>query len=187
MKYKLTMIILLVYASIYSQGRYNNMTSHQKGNMSIDASARLGANNQGINAMAGYYMADYFAIRAGATYRKFKYNSYKENILEANIEGAYTVLNPKYDSRFFGNFNVVTLLGVAYENVKVTSTTTLIDPYPKYYYIYGGAQVEYTPSDKIGIVASFRQYYAVNGSEETLGNWRYDYGLGVRFYLWGKY
>lgn len=137
--------------------------------------------------MFGYYLSDYFVVRAGATYRKFKYHSYNENILEGNIEAAYTVLTPAYDDRIFGKFNIATILGTAYENVKVTSVTTLIDPYPQYFYVYGGAQLEYTPSDKIGIVATFRQYYAVNGSKETIGNWRYDYGLGVRLYLWGKY
>lgn len=171
----------------FSQARYNNVTNHQKGNFSIEPALNIGEKNKGLGLMFGYYVADYIAVRAGATYRKFEYYSYKENILEGNIDVVYTPFTPEYDSRLFRNFNGAILVGVAYENVKVTSRTTLIDPYPKYFYINAGAQLEYAISDYIGIVGNFRQYYSVNGSKELLGNWRFDYGLGVRIYLWGKY
>lgn len=187
MKLKFLITMLFVSNFFFSQARYNNVTNHQKGNYSIEPALNIGEKNKGIGLMFGYYIADYLAIRAGATYRKFKYHSYKENILEGNIDFVFTPLTPEYDSRIFRNFNVAVLLGVAYENVKVTSKTTLIDPYPKYFYVNGGVQVEYAISDYVGVVGNFRQYYAINGSKDELGNWRYDYGLGVRFYLWGKY
>ena len=172
---------------IYGQGGFNNLTNHIKRNYSIEGIGLIGENNYGGSLMFGYYIQDYWVIRAGASYRKFEYKSYTEDILEGDLGVAYTVYSPKYDNRFINQLNLAIEAGGTLENVKVTSTTTLIDPYPKYIYVYGGLQLEYGFSDHIGVVGHFRQFYAVNGSKEKLGNWRYDFGVGFRYYLWGKY
>ena len=185
-KIYLILTILLSFLA-FSQGGYGNITNHQRGNLSIEPSVRIGENNKGLNLLFGYYLNDFLVVRAGATYRKFDYKSYNEDILEGNMEIVYTVYSPRYDDPFLHKFNFATALGLAYENVKVTSNTSLIDPYPKYIYAYAGAQLEFTISDHIGLIGNFRQYYAVNGSKEKIGNWRYDYGVGFRYYLWGKY
>lgn len=187
MKKALLIILMCTVSLSFAQGGYGNMTNHQKGNISIEPSVNIGKRNKGAGLMFGYYISDFFVVRAGATYRKFNYYSYSENILEANVELAYTVYSPRYDDPFLHKFNLALSLGGAYENVKVTSKTVLIDPYPKYYYVYGGAQLEFTVSDHIGLIGNFRQFYAINGSKDKLGNWRYDYGLGFRYYLWGRY
>lgn len=170
-----------------AQGGYGNITNHQRGNFSIEPSVAIGKNNKGLGLMFGYYVGDFFVIRAGATYRKFEYLSYKEDILEGDVEAAYTVYSPRYDDPFLHKFNFALVAGFAYENVKVKSTTTLIDPYPKYIYAYGGGQLEFSFSEHFGLIGNFRQYYALNGSKDKLGNWRYDFGIGLRYYLWGKY
>lgn len=172
---------------IFGQGGFNNLTSHIKRNYAIEAIGLIGENNYGGSLMFGYYIKDYWAIRAGATYRAFKYKSYTENILDGDLGVVYTFYSPKYDSRFINKINVAAEMGGTLENVKVTSTTTLIDPYPKYIYVYGGLQVEYSFTDHVGLVGHFRQFYAVNGSKDKLGYFRYDFGLGLRYYLWGKY
>lgn len=187
MKKILKILILIIPLSVFSQGGYNNTTNHQKGNSSIEPFIKMGKKNQGVGLLFGYYINDYAVIRAGATFSKFKYFSYSENILEGDLEFAYTVYSPRYDDPFLHKFNFATVAGVAYENVKVTSQTTLIDPYPKYIYGYLGGQLEFSFSDHFGLIGHFKQMYAFNGSKDKLGNWRYEYGLGIRYYLWGKY
>jgi hypothetical protein len=187
MKFKFLFWMLFASSFLFAQAGYNNMTNHQKGNFSIEPSVDIGKYNKGLGLMFGYYIGDFFSIRAGATFRKFEYRSYTEDILEGNLDFAYTVYSPRYDDPFLHKFNFALMGGFAYENVKETSRTVLIDPYPKYIYFYGGGQLEFSASEKIGIVANFRQYYALNGSKDKLGNWRFDYGIGLRLYLWGKY
>lgn len=188
MKKKILNIITLFCVSfLFSQAGYGNMTNHQRGNFGIEPSFNIGKNNLGAALMFGYYIDDFWQIRAGASYRNFEYRTYKENILEGNIDVVYTIYSPRYDDPFLHKFNLALLSGFAFENVKVTSKTILIDPYPKYYYVYGGGQLEFTVSDHIGLIGNFRQFYAINGSKDKLGNWRFDYGLGIRYYLWGKY
>ena len=185
---KIFIIFSLIFTSYYfAQGGFNNLTSHIKGNFSIQSSGLLGKFNKGGSLMFGYYIEDYAVIRAGATFRKFDYRTYSENILEGDLEFAYTVYSPRYDDRFLHKFNFATVGGFALENVKVTSKTVLINPYPKYIYFYLGGDLEFLISDNFGVVGHFKQMYALNGSKDKLGNWRYDYGLGMRFYLWGKY
>lgn len=183
----LLVIALVVGIAVSAQGGFNNLTSHIKRNFDIEGIGLIGKNNYGGSLMFGYYVQDMWAVRAGATFRKFEYKSYSEDILEADIGVVYTAYSPKYDTRFLSKLNVAATVGGTFENVKVTSTTTLIDPYPKYIYVYGGGQIEYSISDHLGLVGHFRQFYALNGSKDKLGNWRYDYGIGLRYYLWGKY
>lgn len=171
---------------LFSQGGYNNMTNHQKGNYAIEPSFNMGKNNMGGQLMVGYYISDFFQVRLGATYRNFSYKVYKENILEGNIEAVYTFITPKYDTPFLHHFNIAGTFGIDYESVKVKSNHSLIDPYPQYLYLHIGPQLEFTASDRFGIVVHYKQYYAVNGKKETLGNWRYDYGIGIRYYFWGR-
>lgn len=187
MKKVLIIITFLLNIAIFGQGGFNNLTSHIKRNFNIEGVVLKGENNYGGSLMFGYYIKDYWAIRSGTTYRKFKYKSYTEDILEGDLGVVYTFYRPKYDTRFLSKLNVAAEVGGAFENVKVTSTTTLIDPYPKYIYVYGGLQLEYALNDHMGVVGHFRQFYAVNGSKDKLGNYRYDFGLGFRYYLWGKY
>ncbi len=187
MKILLFLSLSLISPFLFSQGGYMNITNHQKGNFSIEPAALIGKRNKGASLMFGYYVGDFAVIRAGATFRKFEYFSYTENILEGDLEFAYTVYSPRYDDPFLHKFNFAAVGGVAYENVKVTSKTVLIDPYPKYIYGYLGGQLEFSFSDHFGLVAHFKQMYAFNGSKDKLGNWRYDYGIGLRYYLWGKY
>lgn len=187
MKKTLLLYSLLICYQFSAQGGFNNLTSHVQRNMFVEGMGLMGRNNKGGSLKLGYYVADYWAIQAGAVYRKFNYKSYSENIIEGDLGVAYTLYSPRYDGRFFQKFNLALELGGAFESVKVTSTTTLIDPYPKYIYVYGGTQIEYVVSEKVGVIGHARQFYAVNGSKDKLGNWRYDFGLGIRFYLWGKY
>lgn len=183
---KIRLFLLAVFISFlgFSQSGYSNMTNHQKGNYSIEPTVNIGKGNKGVGLMFGYYIGDYAVIRGGATYRKFEYRSYKEDILEGNIDFAYTVYSPRYDDPFLHRLNLALVAGVAYETVKVKSKTILIDPYPQYFYFNMGAQLEFKLTDRMGLVGNFRQYYAINGSKEELGNWRFDYGLGIRYYLW---
>ncbi len=187
MKIKLRFFCLLMsllFSLFFSQGGYNNMTNHQRGNFGIEPSFVFGKNNLGGSLMFGYYIDDFWQIRGGATFRNFEYKSYTEKILEGNIDAVYTVYSPRYDDPFLHKFNLALLGGFALENVKVTSKTQLINPYPKYVYLNMGTQLEFNLSDHLGALATFRQYYALNGSKEKLGNWRYDFSFGLRYYLW---
>lgn len=92
---------------------------------------------------------------------------------------------PRYDDPFLHKFNLALLSGFAFENVKVTSKTQLINPYPKYLYFNIGTQLEFNMSDHLGILASFRQYYALNGSQKKLGNWKYDYSNRIKVLFMG--
>lgn len=184
-KFLLLLFTILPFWGI-AQGGYNNMTNHQRGNYSVEPSLNLGKKTIGAQLMVGYYLVDFLQVRLGATYRNFEHGVYKEQILEGNIEGVYTFLKPKYDSPFLHYFNVAATFGLDYENVRVGSEHRLIEPYPAYLYIHAGPQLEFTASDRFGIVAHFKQYYALNGKKEILGNWRYDFGLGIRYYFWGR-
>lgn len=175
---------LLFYSFLFSQGGYNNMTNHQRGNFGIEPSFLIGKKNIGGSLMFGYYIDDFLQIRAGATYRNFEYKTYKEKILEGNIDLIYTIYSPQYDDPFLHKFNFAMIAGVAFENVKVTGKTKLIEPYPKYFYFNAGGQLEFNVSDHLGIIGNFRQYIALNGSKEKLGFLRYDFGVGFRYYLW---
>ncbi|WP_123838408.1 hypothetical protein [Chryseobacterium oncorhynchi] len=184
MKIKIFLLAFFISSLFSAQAGYSNLTNHQQGNYQIEPSVNIGKRNKGVGLMFGYYLNDFLVVRAGATYRKFQYRSYKEDILEGNIDVAYTVYSPRYDDPFLHRFNFALMLGVAYESVKVKGQTILIDPYPQYFYVNGGGQLEFRFSDRIGLVGNFRQYYAVNGSKDKLGYWRFDYGIGVRYYLW---
>ena len=123
-----------------------------------------------------------------SAFRKFEYKTYSENIIEAGLEVGLTLWegDVRGDYPFLGYFNVTPIMGAAIELVKVTSDVVLIEEYPKYIYVYLGGTLEYSLTESIGINVFFREYYAVNGSEEQLGNWRYDFGAGVRFYIFRR-
>lgn len=180
-------ILLILYANFsFAQRDYSNSTNQHIGNFGVEAGPFIGENNIGGGLMFGYYVSNYAQVRAGGVFRKFNYKSYSEDILEANADFVYTFYSPRYTDTFLHRFNTAALGGVAFEQVKVTSQTQLIDPYPKYLYFYLGGQLEFTASDHIGIIGNFRQYYALNGGKDKLGFWRYDYGLTIRYYFWGR-
>lgn len=181
-KYFITFLFSLAFISLFSQRKYNRFNNHYDRYMTIEPSFNIGKNNIGGGLMAGYYVMDNFLVRGGMIYRDFKYKSYSETIYEFNIEGAYTFYNPRYSSRF-RNFNFSAIAGIAGEVVKVTSDTKLIKDYPKLIYGTIGGEVEYTISDRLGILGHFKQYYAFNGSSDELGYTRFDTGIKLRYYI----
>lgn len=149
----------------------------------IEAIASIGASNYGPGAMLGYYIADEKSIRIGAVNRFFKYKDYSENILEINADYNQAILAiDRYDSTF-GRLSFSAFGGFALESVKVTSKTIIIEPYDKYYYAYVGINPEWTINDNLSFNLFLRQFYAINGKKETLGNYRYDAGVSLRYYF----
>lgn len=183
---KILLLLAFFPFLFYSQAYYWNQTNQQKGNKMVEATFNLGKNNIGGGLMVGYYIDEFMLIRAGGTFRQFEYKKYSENILEGDIDFVYTFYSPRYADGFINKFNTAAVGGFAIENVKVTSKTELIDPYPRYYYFYLGGQAEYMISERFGVIGNFKQMYALNGSKEKIGNWRYDFGLSVRYYLWSR-
>ncbi|WP_153936955.1 hypothetical protein [Riemerella anatipestifer] len=176
-------LFTFLFAPFFMSGQWNQ-TSHRQYNFAIEPNINFGSRNVGGGLMVGYYIDDYMQIRGGGSYKSFEYKTYKEAILEANLDFLYTVHTPRYRDDFFSNWNIAGIGGVAVEQVKVKSRTQLIDPYPKYFYFYLGGQAEYMLSDNWGLLTHLKQYYALNGSKEKIGNWRYEIGVSVRYYLW---
>lgn len=160
-------------------------SNHYQGTKSIEILGSLGQNNMGGGLAVGYYLRDNFNVRAYGIYRQFEFKSYSENIIESGIEGGFTLFEGDMRGRrnIFSNFNFSLTAGVSIELVKTTSRTVLIDPYPRYVYAVGGGVLEYTITRSFALNAYGRQFYAVNGSDEELGRFRYDYGLGLKMYF----
>ena len=158
--------------------------SKYKSVITLEAIASVGANNYGPGAMLGYHISDEKAIRFGAINRSFKYKDYSENIVEINLD--YTQAFFAFDryDRTLGRLSFSGIGGFALETVKTTSKTIIIEPYPKYYYAYVGINPEWTMSENWSINLFLRQFYAINGKKETLGKYRYDAGISLKYYFY---
>ncbi len=160
-------------------------SSHIEETKAIEVSYIRGANNYGASISGMYYYRENLHLKLFGGFRNFEYKSYSEEILEAGAEIGYTLWegDTRGRNQFFSLFNFTALGGLSYELVKVTSETTLIEEYPKHIFVYLGANLEYSLSESIGINIFFKEYYATNGSKDKLGNWRYDLGVGLRYYI----
>lgn len=158
--------------------------SKYKSVFTLELLGSVGASNYGPGAMLGYYISDEKSIRFGAINRQFKYKDYSESILEFNVDYNQAILAIDRYDEFLGRLSFSAFGGFALESVKVTSKTIIIEPYDKYYYAYIGINPEWTMSDNWSINLFARQYYAINGKKETLGNYRYDVGFSLRYYFY---
>ena len=183
-KFRLLVGLLCFSLSTYAQTEIGS-SSHIEGTKAVELTGNLGQNHKGAGLGLYYYPRDNMHIKIFGVYRKFNYKSYSENISEVGLEFGLTLLegSPRDRNDFFGLFNITPFVGASIEVVKVTSTTQLIKEYPKHTFVYGGVALEYAVSEKIGLNLFFREFYAINGSEDKLGNWRYDYGVGLRYYI----
>ena len=162
-----------------------NTSSHLSETKALEVSYIKGPNNFGASFSGLYYYRENIHLKLFGGFRKLKYKSYSEQILETGAEIGYTLWEGDIRGRnqFFSLFNFTALAGLSYELVKVKSETKLIEEYPKHIYLYLGANLEYSLSEIIGINIFFKEYYATNGSKDKLGNWRYDFGVGLRYYI----
>lgn len=181
---KKTLIILLflgIKTAVYSQ---NTTLDKYKGAFTLDLQATLGKNNYGPGLMIGYFIDNDHQIRLGAKYKKFEFKDYQETILEGNLDYGYTFWAPPRFDRLFRNFAFTAIAGVATEMVQVKSETFLIDPYPQYHYGYFGMNIEFGITKNLTINIEPKQYIALNGSKEKLGQYRYDLSFFLRYYLY---
>jgi hypothetical protein len=160
-------------------------SSHIEEIKAIEISYIKGENNYGASFSGMYYYRDNIHLKLFGGFRKLDYKSYSENILEAGAEVGYTLWegDTRGRNQFFSFFNFTALGGFSYELVKVKSETNLIEEYPKHLYLYLGGNLEYSLSATIGVNLFFKEYYATNGSKDKLGNWRYNFGVGLRYYI----
>lgn len=167
----------------YSQ---KGTAKHYKQAITFEALASKGKHNFGPGIKIGYFIKDDQQVSIGGIYRFFKYKEYQENIIEPNIEYAYTFYAPDRYNSAFRNFSFTAIGGAAVELVKIKSDMVLIeqDKYPKYAYVYLGLNNEFTLTEKLTLNLFARQFYALNGKKETLGNFRYDIGLSTRYYFY---
>ena len=145
----------------------------------------IGKNNIGYGAGLYYYVDNNIHLKFFGSLRKFEYLSYSEDITDFGLEVGVTLYEGDNRGRnsLLGGLNITPTFGISGEIVKVTSETIITDPYPKYFYVYLGGILEYTIHENVGINLFFREFYAVNGKKEELGNWRYDIGVGLRYYI----
>ena len=182
----LSLVGLFFSLKISSQAIVNS-SSHTEETKSLEITFNSGENHLGLGAGFLYYYRENLHLKLYGVYRDFNYKSYSEQILEAGFETGITVFDgdPRGRYTFFNNFNFTITGGLSLELVKVTSQTILLEQeeYPNHFFVYLGSVLEYPLSESLGLNAFFRQYYATNGSREDLGNWRYDFGLGLRYYI----
>ena len=173
----------IAYFSAAQTPVYNS--SHSKGFKAIEPAYYIGEKTTAIGLSGLYYIKDNLHVKGLVQQKKFTHKTYSENILEAGLEAGMTILEGDSRGRFsfFGFFNMTLTAGISTEIVKVTSKTKLIENYPNYHFLTGGIIVEYSVSERIGITVSARQLYALNGAKDKLGHTRFDYGFGLRYYL----
>lgn len=182
---KLIVFFLLAGFSLSSAQTAIYNSSHTKGFKAIEPAYYVGENGTAVGLSGLYYIKDNLHFKGFVQQKKFDYKTYSEKILESGLEAGMTVLEGNSRGRlaFFGFFNITITAGLSAEIVKVTSKTTLLEDYPKHTFLTGGVIIEYSASERIGITISGRQLYALNGDKNKLGRSRYDFGLGLRYYL----
>jgi len=179
--------IYITLLLLYSLGIKAQDTHTSKGIKTIGIESSIGKNNFGGGILLGYYLAENFAFNVNFGIRKFELRDYAENITDVGLEAKYHIysINDRYlrNASVFTGFNVAFSLGARTEFVDNTSNITLADPYPQLYYATGAVFVETSLYDNLKIAAHFRQWQAVSGDTSILGQHRYDFGLGLRFYF----
>ncbi|HAO13997.1 MAG TPA: hypothetical protein DDE71_00295 [Tenacibaculum sp.] len=183
---KILIIKFLYFFCLKTNGQTDvKSSSHIEETKATEFSFNAGSNHYGLNASLYYYYRENVHFKLYAGYRNFNYKSYSENILETGLEIGFTVWegDPRGRNPFWGLFNFTPTLGTSIELVKATSKTTLIDDYPKHLFINAGGILEYSLNERLGINLSFREFYAINGSKDKLGRWRYDLGIALRYYI----
>ncbi|MBE7649043.1 hypothetical protein [Tenacibaculum finnmarkense] len=160
-------------------------SSHLEQTKAFEISYVKGKNNFGASFGGMYFLRDNIHLKLFTGYSKFSYKSYSENILNGGLELGITFWegNTRSRNQLFSLFNFTALAGTDYELVKVTSDTVLIEEYPKHIYVYLGGNLEYSLSVSFGLSVFFKEFYAINGSKDKLGNWRYNLGVSLRYYI----
>lgn len=160
-------------------------SSHSKGFKAAEPYVLNGENTNGFGLNLLYYLKDNIHVKLLSSTKNFEYKSYKESIIESGLEMGLTYLEGDSRGRysFLGFFNLTVTAGISLELVKVKSKTILLEDYPKHTFLHFGNIIEYSLLERVGITLNFRQLYALNGSEDLLGNWRYEASVGLRYYL----
>jgi hypothetical protein len=160
-------------------------SSHTEGTKAIEFSYNKGKNHIATSFSGMYYYRDNIHLKLFVSLGKFSYKSYSEEILEVGSEVGITLWegDTRGRNQFFSSFNLTPIGGFSYELLKGTSETILIDEYLKHFYVYLGGNLEYSLSESFGINLFLKEFYAVNGSKDKLGLWRYNFGVSLRYYM----
>ena len=182
-------LIIFFLSSFYATSQNNDFfinSYRSKGAKVVGAYYNVGENSTGYNAFLGFHFIDGLSFNAIVGKRQFFFNNYTEDILEIGGEVnlmVWSVNERRLTSSVFYGLNVSVSIGGMSEFVDVTSNVLLAEPYPKLSFITGGIYLESSLFETIKIAAYARQWYGFGQDTETIGNVRYDIGLGLRYYF----
>ena len=186
---KIICFVLVFISSFYAIGQNNDFFEYSyrsQGSKVVGAYYNVGKNSTGYNAFLGFHFIDGLSFNAIVGKRSFALRNYSEDILEVGGEVnlmVWSVNERRLTSSVFYGLNVSVSLGGLTEFVDNTSYVLLADPYPKLNYITGGIYIESSLFETIKIAAYARQWYGFGADTVSIGNKRYDIGLGLRYYF----
>jgi len=182
--------ITIYFASIFYTSAQNKdffeYSYRSQGSKIVGSYYSIGENSAGFNVFLGFHFIDGLSFNAIVGKRKFALRNYSEDILEVGGEFnlmVYSINERRLTSSVFYGLNVSIGIGGLIEFVDNTSQVILADPYPKLNYLTGGIYLESSLLETIKIAAYARQWYGFGKDTQSIGNQRYDIGLGLRYYF----
>ncbi|WP_452219550.1 hypothetical protein [Lacinutrix salivirga] len=185
---KIILVVILItsFKAIGQNNDFFQYSYRSQGAKVAGAYYNIGENSFGYNAFLGFHFLDGLSFNAIVGKRKFELRNYSENILEVGGEinlMVWSINERRLTSSVLYGFNVSVSIGGMTEFVNNSSQVILADPYPKLSYITGGIYLESSLIETLKIAAYARQWYGFGQDTVTIGNKRYDIGLGLRYYF----